>query len=362
MRVLVVNSGSSSLKLRLVDGDDVIGSEDLDAVDVTPPDAILGAVRRLAPFDAVGHRVVHGGERFRTPVLISGRVRDELTALTPLAPLHQPAALHAIDIVSVAAGDAPAVACFDTAFHATLPAAATTYAIPVRWRKELGVRKFGFHGLAHASVARRAGALLDNPEGLRLVTCHLGAGASLAAVVGGKCVDTTMGFTPLDGLVMATRSGSLDPGAVLWLQEHAGVSAAEISDALEHRSGLQGLSGATDMRDVLRRAAAGDVDARLAIAVYGHRLRAGIAAMAAAANGLDAVVFSGGVGENAPVIRAEAIGGLAFLGLTMDPTHNQIAEPDCEISGPGRVRTFVIAAREELEIARSVRELLGERS
>jgi len=360
VRVLVVNSGSSSLKLRLVDGDDgVAGRADLSALDAAGDDHLRRAVAALGPFDAVGHRVVHGGRRYTAPVRIEGSVRWELEQLAPLAPLHQLPALRAIDIVRDVAPDTPSVACFDTAFHARLPAAASTYAVPRAWRDDLGVRKYGFHGLAHAWTARRAVQLLDpSTRPARIVSCHLGAGASLAAVVDGRCVDTTMGFTPLDGLVMATRCGAVDPGLVLWLQTHAGMPAEDVADALEHQSGLAGLAGTSDTRTVIDRAEAGDADAGLALDVYLHRLRGGIAAMAAATGGLDALVFSGGVGEHAPEIRERAAAGLAFLEVSIDTERNRSIVPDDEITGAGRVRVFVIAAREDLEIAHAVRQVL----
>jgi acetate kinase len=362
MRILVVNSGSSSLKLRVLDDEDHVAAHaDLPPVERAGEKEVRSALLAFGPFDAVGHRVVHGGRSYTEPARIDAHVRGELERLTPLAPLHQPAALHAIDIVSRVAPDVPAVACFDTAFFARLPPNAATYAVPREWRDELGVRKYGFHGLAHASTSRRAAHLLDERASpTRIVTCHLGAGASLAAVVDGRCVDTTMGFTPLDGLVMATRSGAIDPGLVLWLQQHAGIAASEIGDALERRSGLIGLAGTPDMRAVLGRAAAGDPDAVLAREVYLHRLRAGIAAMVAAAEGLDALVFSGGVGEHSPEIRQRAARGLRFLDVTVDDEPNVTTVPDCEITGSGRVRVFVVAAREDLEIARAVRSTLAQ--
>jgi acetate kinase len=255
----------------------------------------------------------------------------------------------------------PAVACFDTAFHARMPAAAATYALPAEWRARWPLRRFGFHGLSHAYASRRAGELVGrDARQLRLVSCHLGAGASLAAVAGGVSVDTTMGFTPLDGLVMATRSGAVDPGLVLWLQEHVGMPAEELASALEHRSGLFGLAGTDDMRAVLERDASGDPNAGVAIAVYVHRLRAGIASMTAAMGGLDMLVFTGGVGERAAVIRARAADGLGFLGVSLDAAANAAAEPDAEISaGDAPVRTWVITAREDLEITRQVTQAIG---
>jgi acetate kinase len=363
MRILVVNSGSSSLKLRVVDDeDDVAADADLPRVERAGEKEVRAALLALGPFDAVGHRVVHGGRSYTEPARIDAHVRGELERLIPLAPMHQPDALHAIDIVSRVAPDVPAVACFDTAFFARLPPSAATYAVPRDWREELGVRKYGFHGLAHASTSRRATDLLDERASpARIVTCHLGAGASLAAVVDGRCVDTTMGFTPLDGLVMATRSGAVDPGLILWLQQHAGMAAGEVGDALERRSGLTGLAGTSDLRAVLDHAAAGDPDAVLAREVYLHRLRAGIAAMAAAAEGLDALVFSGGVGEHSPEIRQRAVSGLRFLDVTVDDERNATAVPDRDITGDGCVQVFVVAAREDLEIAHAVRSALASR-
>jgi acetate kinase len=374
--VLVVNAGSSSLKLRVLGeqatGYQVTGAADLPAVGA-PGDASSGADIRAAiesfgPLEAAGHRIVHGGAEYCAPVLITAQVRRRLAELTDLAPLHQPKSLAALDAVSAALPGVPAVACFDTAFHATIPAAAATFALPAEWRARWTLRRYGFHGLSHAYAARRAAELIGHPDpgrpaGLRVVTCHLGAGASLAAVSGGRSVDTTMGFTPLDGLVMATRSGSVDPGLVLWLEEHADIPPAELSQALESRSGLAGLTGTGDMRVVLSRAADGDDRAVLGREVYLHRLRASIAAMAAAADGLDVLVFTGGVGENSAEIRSRAADGLGFLGVAVDRERNAAGAAsgdDWEITGAGaRVRAFVVAAREDKQIAAEVRSVLG---
>jgi acetate kinase len=294
----------------------------------------------LDGIDAVGHRIVHGGTEFVEPVVIDDSVVRRIEALTDLAPLHQPKSLRALELVSARLPGVPAVACFDTAFHASMPAAASTYALPREWRKRWPLRRFGFHGLSHAYASRRAAELVGVPvEELRIVTCHLGAGASLAAVRGGRSVDTTMGFTPLDGLVMATRSGSLDPGLILWLEEHMGMPPSELGSTLEHRSGLVGLAGTEDMKAVLEAEAAGVEDAQLAVAVYLHRLRGEIARMTAAMGGIDVLVFTGGVGENAPSIRERACEGLDFL---------------------AEVRVLVVEAREDLEIARGVRSALLE--
>jgi acetate kinase len=364
--ILVVNAGSSSLKLRVLDdADAVVASIDLPAPRGTADaGAIETAIRTLGPIRAVGHRIVHGGTRYSGPIRLDAAVEANLRALTDLAPLHQPKSMAALAAVQAVLPDVPAVACFDTAFHATMPAAATTYAIPPEWRKRWALRKYGFHGLSHAYASRRAAGFVGRPvEELRIVTCHLGAGASLAAVRGGRSIDTTMGFTPLDGLVMATRSGSIDPGLVLWLADHAGMPTEELAATLEHRSGLLGLAGTADMRAILAAEAAGDEAAILAIGVYLHRLRASIAAMVAALGGLDVLVFTGGVGERAPSIRERVAVDLAHLGVAVDPTANAAAEADADIGAPeARVRTLVVSAREDLEIAREVRATLGLRT
>ena len=322
---------------------------------------MAAAIRGFGPVGAVGHRIVHGGTQFSSPVVIDSAVVGRLRALTDLAPLHQPKSLAALDVVTEILPDVPAVACFDTAFHATLPAAASTYALPAEWRKRWDLRRYGFHGLSHAYAGRRATELLGRTaDGLRLVTCHLGAGASLAAILDGRSVDTTMGFTPLEGLVMATRSGSVDPGLVLWLEEHVGTPPAELAATLEHRSGLLGLAGTADMRAIVAAAAAGGAEARLALEVYVHRLRAGIAAMAASLGGIDALVFTGGVGEHSPAVRALAAERLGFLGIELDAARNEGGPDEREIgAGGAAVRAFVIVAREDLEISHEVRAVLA---
>jgi acetate kinase len=364
VRVLVVNAGSSSLKLRLLDGENsILAQGELPA----PQAQIDGAALRhaldspLADAQAIGHRIVHGGERFRTAVRIDASVERALRDLSDLAPLHQAKSLAALDAVTALLPELPAVACFDTAFHATLPPAAATYALPVQWRDRWHLRRYGFHGLSHGWVARRAPEVLGTPpEGLRIVSCHLGAGASLCAIADGRSLDTTMGFTPLEGLVMATRSGSVDPGMLLWLLEHEGISASELAEALEHRSGLLGLSGTADMRELLVRADAGDQQAQVALEVYLHSLRGGIAAMVAALGGLDALVFTGGVGERSAEIRSRAVDGLDFLGLAIDAERNRMAAGDIELTAQGAsAATLVIAAREDLEIARQTHAALA---
>lgn len=364
MRVLVVNAGSSSLKLRLLDDEDeLLAQHDLPASHGRAgEDVLTAALTRFQAPDAIGHRIVHGGDR-HAPVRLDAHVLEELDGLTDLAPLHQSPALEAAAVVRRALPGVPAVACFDTAFHATLPPAAATYALPRQWRDRWPLRRYGFHGLSHAYVARRAAGMLGRPvEELRIVSCHLGAGASLCAIEHGRSIDTTMGFTPLEGLVMATRSGSVDPGLLLWLLEHEQLTLGEVAHALEHESGLQGLAATADMREVISRAAAADADAVLALDVYAHRLRAGIGAMAVAMDGLDVVAFTGGVGEHAAVLRARVADGLELLGVRLDAGRNATTRADADIGAHGTsVSTLVLTAREDLEIAREVRGLLRQR-
>jgi acetate kinase len=371
--VLVVNAGSSSLKLSLIGADGATGDRyEMDRWDGSPDSPELRAyLRGLAgagqPPLAIGHRVVHGGAIFTRATLIDDEVRAGIAELSSLAPLHQARALAGIEATTAEFGSMPQVACFDTAFHATLPPEAWTYPVPARWRREFGLRKYGFHGLSHSYAARRAAELLNitDPQQFRVVTAHLGAGSSLAAVNGGQSVETTMGFTPVDGLVMATRPGSIDPGMIVWLADKGRVRLADLSDGLEHGSGLAALAGLVDrsgdMREVIAAADRGDPDAQLALGVHAHRLVASVAAMAAAMNGTDALVFTGGIGEHAPVVRSRAGAGLAFLGVAVDEKRNLAASADADISAStARVRTLVVSAREDLEIARSVGQVLSQ--
>ena len=361
MRVLAVNAGSSSLKLSVFDDDELEASENLPVQRAQIDEAAVEAwIGRHRPLDAVGHRIVHGGTEFTGPVRVDPSVRARLAALTDLAPLHQPKSLRALDLVSRLLEGVPLVATFDTAFHSGIPPAASTYALPLEWRERWGLRRYGFHGLSHAYASRRTADLIGrDPTDVRIVTCHLGAGASLAAVQGGRCVDTTMGFTPLEGLVMATRSGSVDPGLLLWLEDHTGMPPSELGSMLENRSGLLGLAGSPDLREVLAAESRNDPRARLAVAVYLHRLRAGIASMVAAMGGLDAITFTGGVGEHSAPIRRRAAEGLTFLGIALDADRNESAHGDREIGSSGAaVRALVVGAREDLEIVRAVRSVL----
>jgi acetate kinase len=363
MSLLVVNAGSSSLKLSVLDGnDDLQQYESVPAVGGAFDPAVLRrfVAQRSDSIDAVGHRIVHGGMRFAGPTRLDRTTIEILRGLVPLAPLHQTACLRAVEIVGQVLDGVPAVGCFDTAFHAGLPESAATYAIPLEWRTRWGVRRFGFHGLSHGYAWRRTIELMGHSgAGVRLVTCHLGAGASLAAIVEGRSVDTTMGFTPLEGLVMATRSGTIDPGLILWLAQEQGISVSEIAHALQNESGLYALAGSTDMAEIEAMAGAGHAPAKLALDVYIHRLRAGIASMASALGGLDAVTFTGGVGEHAADLRADALSTMGFLGLSLNHEANCSASPDAEITGArSHVRIFVVRAREDLQIASEVRSLV----
>jgi acetate kinase len=365
VRVLVVNAGSSTLKLALLDGnDETVASRELQAPGTGVDQSELhGALEGgLGEADAVGHRIVHGGKRFPGPARIDAGVEAALHELVDLAPLHQPKALAVLAAVKEELPALPAVACFDTAFHQTMPESAVTYAIPAAWRERWGLRRYGFHGLSHAWVARRVPELLGVAGGeLRIVSAHLGAGASLCAIRDGRSVDTTMGFTPLEGLVMATRSGDVDPGLLLWLLERGDLSQRDLAAGLENESGLKGLAGTADMRMVLDGARAGDAAAQLALDVYMHRLRAGVASMTAALGGIDVLAFTGGIGERSAAVRSLAARGLGYLGLAIDEQRNLASERDSDVSAvEALARTVVIAAREDLEIARQTRLVLGE--
>lgn len=366
MRVLVVNAGSSSLKLtRLDDGGVVTAATTLQR---WQGEGHLEPLREFladcGSVDAVGHRVVHGGERHTEPAVVDDPLVAYLSSITNLAPLHQPRALAGVRAVRELLPGVPAVACFDTGFHATLPPAAATYALPREWNERWGLRRYGFHGLSHAYAVRRGADLVGwNAAGPRIVSCHLGAGASLAAVREGRSVDTTMGFTPLAGLVMNTRPGTLDPGLVLWLVEHGHVPVQELSDVLEHRAGLKGLSGTGgDLRDVLAGRAAGNRDCALAFDVYVHRLVGEAAAMTAATGGLDLLVLTGGVGEHSREVRSALAEGLRHLGVAVDADRNRVTTADADISADGAaVRTVVVTAREDLEIRGQVLAVLSGR-
>ena len=349
--VLVVNAGSTSLKLyRVSDGGESTRLDGFGAVDA-------GAI------DCVAHRVVHGGARFRDPVVVDEAVRAELERLEPLAPLHNAPALRDLDAARARFPALPHVAVFDTAFHATIPPAAATYAVPRRWREEWGVRRYGFHGLSVAWSAARAPEVVGRrAAGLRLVVCHLGGGSSVTAVADGRSVDTTMGFSPNEGVPMATRSGSVDPGALVAVLRRSGMDADALDHALNEESGMRGLAGGDGLElELERRAADGDQAARLAVDVYVHRVAGAVAAMAMAAGGLDVLVFTAGIGERSAHVRGRVCGRLGFLGVAIDPARNE-AEGDRDIAAAGApVRVAVIRAREELVAARAAREVMRAR-
>jgi acetate kinase len=347
--ILVVNAGSTSLKLSLV-----------DAEGAATPLASLGDVESAA-IAAVAHRVVHGGARFRDPVIIDAGVEAEVVALEPLAPLHNAPAVAGIEQARRAFPGLPHVAVFDTAFHATIPEEASAYAIPRSWREDWGVRRYGFHGLSVQWCAERVPILLGrSADDLRLVICHLGGGCSVTAVRDGRSLDTTMGFSPLEGIPMTTRSGSLDPGVVLYLIRERGLDASAIDHSLNFDSGLKGLApelGGT--REIELAAEAGDPAARLAMDVFVRRLAGAVAAMAVAAGGLDALVFTAGIGENSALVRARTCERLAFLGVVLEPSLNAVAQPDCNVAAESSAAgVAVIHAREDLIAARAVRSLL----
>ncbi len=395
MRVLLLNAGSSSLKATLVEsaGGRVLAHASADwagpvtryvctgptgervseevpwrghaaAVERALADLVEGPGRSGAPappLAAVGHRVVHGGA-FRAPVRISPEVRSRIAALAELAPLHNPPGLETLAAAEAGLPDVPHVAVFDTAFHASLPPAARTYAVPETWTRDWGIRRYGFHGLSHAYCTGRAAEMLGRPAAeLRLVICHLGHGCSAAAVLHGRCVDTTMGFTPLDGLVMATRSGAVDPGILLHVQRQHGLSAKDVEEALNHEAGLRGVSGLSgDMREVLAAARAGNERARLALDVYTHRVRQAVGALTATLGGIDALVFTAGVGENAPAVRAASCEGLECLGIELDRDANDRRQPDADVARRGSsARVLVIAAREDVTMLREVMQVVG---
>lgn len=348
--ILVVNAGSTSLKLRVVDPDE--RAQALDAL----PDV---RADRLA---AVAHRVVHGGGQFTHPALINAHVRGQIQALERLAPLHNGPALRGIEQALEAFPGTPQVAVFDTAFHAGMPEVAATYAVPAAWRERWGVRRYGFHGLSVAWSAQRAPALMGgDPAACRLAVCHLGGGCSVTAVRDGRSMDTSMGFSPLEGVPMATRSGSIDPGILLYLEREHGLTADDLEQALNHGSGLAGLTGgAGGVLEAEQAAAAGDRAAELALEVLAHRVAGAVAVMAVAAGGLDAVVFTAGAGERSPGLRGRVCGRLAHLGVELDRERNLAADGDADISAEGAaVRALVVAAREELVAARAARELLA---
>ncbi|WP_329391554.1 acetate/propionate family kinase [Streptomyces sp. NBC_01716] len=366
--VLVADAGSSSVHLTVFanDGTALASYDDTSA----PGDNMAGQLRdllRYAPAPtAVGHRIVHGGPELRHHTLVDDDVRDALQRTSDLAPSHVPPALRVLDAARELLPNVPHIACFDTVFHAGLPAAAREFAVPETWRGEFGVRRYGFHGLSYAwALARTAELLGRRPKSLRIVIAHLGGGCSACAVRDGASVDTTMGFTPLDGLVMSHRSGAVDPGALTWLQTRHGLSARDIDDALDHRSGLLALSGTSgDTRDLVRARATGDERAALALDVFTHHCRSGIAAMAASLDRIDALVFTGGIGEDQPEVREEICAGLGILGVAgglLVPPEDDEA-PAYLVSAPeAEVPVIVVPTGETRQIDKETRTLLSAR-
>jgi acetate kinase len=362
VRVFVVNLGSSSLKYRLVDtaaGANLGGGLIERVTDQAA--ALAAALEHIGEerIECVAHRVVHGGERFTAPVVVDDAILDELRELAVLAPLHNPINVLGIELARRALPELPHVAVFDTAFHTTLPPHAYTYAVPREWARKHGVRRYGFHGTSNAYVSRAAAALLGRElDDANLIVLHLGNGASATAIAGGRSVDTSMGLTPLEGLVMGTRSGDVDPALVLHLRRTAGLEVEEIEDVLNSGSGLLGLAGAGDMREVHRRVAAGDADAALALEVYCYRIRKYVGAYLAALGRVDAIVFTAGVGEHDATVRARALAGLERLGIAVDPERNEagtgfISPPDADVA------VLVVPTDEELEIASQAAALVG---
>ncbi|NED49522.1 acetate kinase [Micromonospora aurantiaca] len=367
-RILVLNSGSSSVKYRLYDGDDVLDKGTVERIGEPgggPADhesAVREIIGRLdlTGLSGVGHRVVHGGRKFSAPVRIDDPVVTAIEDLVPLAPLHNPANLAGIRVAREALPDTPQVAVFDTAFHHTLPEAGATYAIDKATAERYGVRRYGFHGTSHAYVSRRVADLLHRPyDELNTITLHLGNGASACAVQGGCSVATSMGMSPLEGLVMGTRSGDLDPTVIFHLRREGGMVVDDIDDLLNHRSGLLGLTGVNDMREVLARRDAGDPDATLAFDVYCRRITGYVGAYYALLGRVDAIAFTAGVGEHAAPVRAASLAGLERLGVTVDPARND-GHGDRVVSPDGaEVAVLVVGTDEEREIARETREVLG---
>jgi len=370
--VFVLNTGSSSVKFRVVDAESgSVGAEGLVDRIGEPgsgtPDHRAAIDRILAELDstsieAVGHRIVHGGTRFVRATLIDDEVEAGIEQLAPLAPLHNPPGLLGIRAARAALPGLPQVAVFDTAFHATLPDAARSYAIDAELAERHGIRRYGFHGTSYRIVSERAAEFLERPvEQLRLIVLHLGNGASAAAIAGGRSVDTSMGMTPLEGLVMGTRSGDLDPAVLLYLQRNAGTTVDELDDLLNRRSGLLGLAGRGDMRAVIEAAERGEPAARLAFDVYVHRLRHYIGAYLAVLGGADALVFTAGVGENSAPVRAAALEGLGALGLEVDAAANtRSGGGSRRISPAGApIDVLVIPTDEEFQIARETASVLA---
>ena len=388
MKILVINCGSSSLKYQLIDMDgekvlckglcERIGMESsmitheanghkatTPAIFPTHTEAFAEVVKKMttgegkciddvSEISAIGHRVVHGGEKFKASCLITDEVINTIRELSPLAPLHNPAGILGIEAARKVFGNVPMVAVFDTAFHSTMPPKAYMYAIPYEYYEKYGVRRYGFHGTSHKYVAHKAAEYLEEPiERLKLITCHLGNGSSIAAVDGGKSVDTSMGFTPLAGLPMGTRSGDLDAGILQYLMNKYGMNIDEMLNILNKKSGVEGLSGvSSDFRDLEKAAEEGNARAQLAEEKFAYEVKKYVGAYAAAMGGVDAIIFTAGVGENDKGIRAMVCDGLEYMGVKLDPAANDVRGKETVISAAdSKVKVLLIPTNEELMIA-----------
>ena len=396
MKILVINAGSSSLKYQLLDPEtqQVLakglcerigidgrftykpeGKEPIKDAEVAMPthseaiqtvlnalvDPANGVISSMDEIDAVGHRVVHGGEKFAKSVLITDEVMAAIEECNPLAPLHNPAHIIGIKACQTLMPKTPMVAVFDTAFHQTMPALAYTYALPYEFYTEDKVRRYGFHGTSHKYVTARAAAMLGKPiQELKLISCHLGNGSSITAVDGGKSVDTSMGFTPLAGLPMGTRSGDLDAGILEYLMHKHGYDIDKMLNILNKKSGVEGISGvSSDFRDLETAANEGNDRAQLALDVFAYSVKKLIGSYAAAMGGVDAVIFTAGVGENDPGTRAKAVAGLEFMGIQIDPEKNNVRGKEVDVAAAGsRARVLVIPTNEELMIAQDTAALV----
>jgi acetate kinase len=388
-KIMAINAGSSSLKFQLFDmpsesvvtkglveriglSDGVFtitvkGEKNKEVTDI-PNHAIavklllskltdLQIISSLSEIDGIGHRVVHGGEKFSDSVLINEEILSQIENLSELAPLHNPANIIGIKAFHEVLPNVPAVAVFDTAFHQTMPEKSYLYSLPYEFYEKFGIRKYGFHGTSHKYVSQRAAELLGRPvEQLRLISCHLGNGASIAAIEGGESIDTSMGFTPLAGVAMGTRSGNIDPALIPFIMEKTGKSADEVLDVLNKKSGILGVSGfSSDLRDIEQAAETGNDRAELALEVFASRIHKYIGSYAARMSGVDAIIFTAGIGENSDVIRARVLRGLEFMGVYWDPTLNQVRGEEAFISYPhSPVKVMVIPTNEEVMIARDV--------
>lgn len=396
MNIFVLNCGSSSLKYKLyaMENEQVLAegrverigqenaiithqSQGKEKVSKTMPilehtvaireclnlltDPQQGVIKNVSEIDAVGHRVVHGGESFSDSVLIDDRTKEILDSLAELAPLHNPANVMGIRAAEKIMPKTPQVAVFDTAFHSTMPSHAYLYAIPYTIYQRYKVRRYGFHGTSHKYVSQRAAEMMGRDiADLKIISCHLGNGASIAAIAGGKSVDTSMGFTPLEGLMMGTRSGDIDPGAIFYIMRKEGLTLHEIDSMLNKHSGLFGIAGVSDMRDIEKGIEEDDKLCKLAFDIYEYRIRKYIGSYIAAMNGVDAIVFTAGIGENTPALRSQLVANLPYLGISINEENNRKRGEDIEISTPdSKVKVFVIPTDEELVIARDTADIVS---